>query len=117
MLWYQKPDILPKSGNKVNIKFYSGATRGDITDHHRPGIRKKPDAIIVHTVTNDLTDDANTMKLVGSITKIIEEMKGYGDIQVSFSGIIERKDPDLGEKINNINERLKIFAIVKVFSL
>ena len=57
------------------------------------------------------------MKLVGSITKIIEEMKGYGDIQVSFSGIIERKDPDLGEKINNINERLKIFAIVKVFSL
>ena len=57
------------------------------------------------------------MKHVGSITNIIEEMKGYGDIQVSFSGIIERKDPDLGEKINNINERLKIFAIVKVFSL
>ena len=36
-------------------------------------------------------------------------MKDGGDIQVSFSGIIERRDYDLGEKIQDINETLKRF--------
>ena len=76
---------------------------------------KKPDAIIIHTGTNDLTNDINTMKHVRSITKIIEKMKGGGDIQVGFSGIIERRDHDLGEKIKDINERLKRFCNSKGF--
>ena len=78
-------------------------------------MRKKPDAIIIHTVTNDLINDVNTMKHVRSITKIIEEMKGCGDIQVGFSGIIERRDRHLGEKIMSINERLKRFCNIKGF--
>ena len=35
-------------------------------------------------------------------------MKGGSDIQIGLSGIIERRDRDLGEKIKDINERLKI---------
>ena len=50
------------------------------------------------------------MKHVRSITKIVEEMKAGGDIQVGFSEIIERRDHDLGEKIKVINERLKRFC-------
>ena len=64
MLRHQKPDIPSKSGNKVNVKLYPGATTKDITDHLRPVMRKKPDAVIIHTGTNDLTSDANTMKHV-----------------------------------------------------
>ena len=82
MLRHQKPDIPSKSGNKVNVKFYPGATTEDITDYLRPAMRKKPDAIIIHTGTNDLTNDVNVMKNVRSITKIIEEMRDGGDIQV-----------------------------------
>ena len=49
-------------------------------------------------------NDVNTMKHVRSITKIIEEMKGGGsDIQVGFSGIVERRYHNLGEKIKDIN--------------
>ena len=36
-------------------------------------MKKKPDAIIIHTGINDLTKDVNTMKHIKSITKIIEE--------------------------------------------
>ena len=110
MLWHQKPDILSKSGNKVNVKFCPSTKTKDITDHLRPAVRKKYDAIIIHTSTNDLTNDVNTMKHVRSITKIIEEMKGGGDIQVGFSEIIERRDHNLDEKIKVINERLKSFC-------
>ena len=91
--------ILSKRGNKVNVKFCPSTTTEDIIDHLRPAIRKKPDAIIIHTGINDLTNDVNAMKHVRSITKIIEEMKGRGDIQVGFLGIIERRNHDLGEEI------------------
>ena len=114
MLWHQKPHILSKSGNKVNIKFYPGATTEDITDHLRPAMRKKPDAIIIHTGTNDLTNDVNTMKNVRSLTKIIEEMHGGGDIEAGFSGVIERRDHDLSEKSKDINERLKRFSFTDI---
>ena len=68
--------------------------RASITDHLRPTLWKKPDAIIIHAETNDLTNDVNTMKNVRSITKIIEEMKGDGDIKVGFPGIIETRGHD-----------------------
>ena len=80
MFQHQKSDILSKSGNKVNVKFYPGATTEDITDHLRPAMKKKPDAIIIHTGTNDLMNDTNTMKHVRSITKIIGELKVGSDI-------------------------------------
>ena len=70
-------------------------------------MRKKPDAIIIHAGNNDLANDVNTMKNVRSITNIIEEMKGRGDIQVGFLRIIERRNRDFGKKIKDINERLK----------
>ena len=91
LLQHQKPEIPLKSGNKMNIKFYPDSTTKDIRDHVRPAIRKKTDAIIIHAGTNDLTNDVNTMKYVRSITKIKEEMKGGGDIQVSFSGITKAR--------------------------
>ena len=69
MLRHQKPYILSKSSNKVNVKFYPGATIEDITDHLRPAMRKKPDAIIIHAGTNDLMNDVNTMKYIRSITE------------------------------------------------
>ena len=55
-------------------------------------MRKTPDAIIIHTGIKDLTNDVSAMKYVRSITKIVEEMKDGGDIQVGFSEIVERRD-------------------------
>ena len=107
---HRKQDILSKNGNKVKVKFYPGATAENITDHLRPAMRKKADVTIIHAGTNDLTNDVNTMKSVKTITNIIEEMKGVGDIQVGFSGIIERRDHGHDEKIKDINERIQRFC-------
>ena len=103
---YQKPDIFSKSGYKGNVKFYPGVTIEDITDYLRPATRKKPDLIIVHTETNNLIN-VNTMKYV---KYFIEEMNGVADIQVGSSGMAERRNHDLSEKIKNIYERLKRFC-------
>ena len=42
-------------------------------------------------------------------------MKGGSDTQVGFSEIIDRRDHNLGEKIMDINERLKRFCNSKGF--
>ena len=42
-------------------------------------------------------------------------MKDGGDIQVRFSGTIERRNQDVGEKFKDINERLKRFCNSKGF--
>ena len=47
------------------------------------------------------------MRHVRRIIKIIEGMKGGGDNQVGFPGIIDRRDLDLGKKIKEINKRLE----------
>ena len=54
MLQHQKPDILSKSGSNVNVCYYLGATKKDITDRFRRVIRKKPEAIIINVGTNNL---------------------------------------------------------------
>ena len=70
ILRHQKPDILSKSGNKVNVKFYPGATTKDITDQLRPAMRKKPNVIIIYTGVNDLMNDVNTMKCEEALRRL-----------------------------------------------
>ena len=41
--------------DNVKIKPHSGATKRDIIDHLKLGIRIKPDYIVIHVETNDVT--------------------------------------------------------------
>ena len=68
----------------MNVRFYPGATTEDISDNLRSNMRKKPEAIMIHAGTNDLTNNFNKMKYIRSIIKIIEEMKDGTDIQINF---------------------------------
>ena len=63
--------------------------------HLTPVMKKKLNAIIKYTSSNDLTSDVNTMKYVRSITNILEKMNGGDNVQVEISGIIERRDHNL----------------------
>lgn len=54
------------------------------------------------------------MKCVRNISKNMEEMNGDGDIQVGFSGVVERRDHNLSEKLKN-NESLKKYCNSKGF--
>ena len=47
--------------NLIKIKTNPGATTEDIIDYIKPSIRKRPDFLLVHSVTNDFTNGVNTM--------------------------------------------------------
>ena len=49
-------------------------------DFKRPVRRRKPNSIIIHTGTHDLTKSFNTMRQVKKMAKEIEEMEGGREI-------------------------------------
>ena len=54
-------------GNSVNIRCHPGATTDVIIDYVRPTARKKPDMIIIHTGTNDIQNNVNTLQKVRKV--------------------------------------------------
>ena len=99
--------------NNINIKTNPGATTEDITDYIKPSIRKKPDFLLVHSGTNDLTNGINTMtkirKLLPRSRKWIMERK----IKLGFSSIICREDDDETDEITAVNDRLQKYCLSK----
>ena len=71
MLRFPRSKFLPKNNNFVSVRFDPGTTTEDIVDFIKPVIRKKPNAVIIHPGTNDLTNGTNTMKQARKITKTI----------------------------------------------
>ena len=54
----------------VQIKRHGGATTLDVKDFIKPIVRRKPDLIIIHAGTNDLTDD--NVNTAATLTEIFE---------------------------------------------
>ena len=53
---------------------HSGCSTEDMTNYIKPIARKKPDNILLHVGTNDLTKDINTMKNVWKCVEAIREV-------------------------------------------
>ena len=62
----------PNKNADINIKIrkYHGASLTNILDHTRPSLRKEPDQIIIHTGTNDLTNDHNYLNNVEIVKNV-----------------------------------------------
>ena len=88
---------------KVRVKNYSGVATEDICDHLKPEIWKKPDVVIIHAGTNDLTNN----------NKLLENYKGMADLvrsklpncKLVISNLMTRKDK------NEIDKKVETFKI------
>ena len=98
--------------HNVKIRAHSGATSYDIKDHMRPIARRKPDYIIVHCGTNDLTkkDGINTLETIREM--IIETKKETPQTTIVLSTLTMRRDHEgMNKKVNNLNRDLKKLAV------
>ena len=76
----------------VKVRSYPGATTDDFIDYVRPTVRKKPNLIIIHTGTNDVQNNVNTLQ---KIRKVISSIKDYDtddNIRIALSSVIHRSD-------------------------
>ena len=66
----------------VKIRPYPAATTVDMIDYIKPELCHKPDIIILHCGTNDITNDVNTVKKMNKLTNKIEENDSSTDIVI-----------------------------------
>ena len=84
-------------------------------DYIKPIARRKPDALMIHTGTNDLTNGVNTMKKVRKLVKVVCELGESEKIKIGFSSVIYRKDKDFEDERNEVNVKLKKYCEGKGF--
>ena len=99
---------LSKSYN-VKVKNYPGATSEDIVDKIDDLLKVKPDCLLVHVGTNDLTNNVN---LLNSVKKMVKKVKNSSpNTKLVFSTVILRKDKkDISKKVGETNRRLKNYC-------
>ena len=86
-------------------------------DYIKPIARRKPETLIIHTGTNDLTNGVNTMKKVRKLVKEVHEIDESEKIKIGFFSVIYRKDKDLEDERNEVNTKLKKYCEGKGFVL
>ena len=92
MVKFVKSENLSDENYIANIQSNPGCATEDIADYIKPIIRRKPNFILVHTGTKDLTNSVDTMSKVRKIVKGVEEIDGNNEIIIGFSSIIVTKN-------------------------
>ena len=87
-----------------------GASTHDLIDYVKPAMRKKPKALVIHTGTNNIQQEINTIKMAKKLVKVIQEIDSKKEIEIIFSGLIQREDHDFRGQIEEINSKLKRYC-------
>lgn len=101
---------MSRDDNKVNVKYFPGATVDDMESYVHPSLRSEPDEVILHIGTNDLRD--NTPKQVAeSIINLTDNICQNSTARVAVSSLVQRTDdPTLTSKVTETNKILKTFT-------
>ena len=74
----------------VKVNAYGGATSLDMVDLAEVALRRDPDALIIHSGTNDFEHDVQTKKELGRV--IAKARCKNPHIQISISEMCQRED-------------------------
>lgn len=94
----------------TTVKPFGGSTSTDMKDYIKPSLKTKPEKLIIHVGTNDLTK--NVLDTAENFNEIVETVKELSpDTQLYFSEVCLRKDfPSAYQKVNELNKSIKSFC-------
>ena len=101
---------LSSKRNNVKVLTHPGSATADMVNYIKPMVRRKPDGELIHTGTNDMANDVNTLKYFGRLVKVIREIDIDEEIKISFSIVICRIDKNLEQERMEINTKLKKYC-------
>jgi len=101
--------------NQVSVRSFSGATSKDMIDYCKPLVNKKPNKLIFHVGTNDLTKNiVDSRENFETIIKYVRQVSP--NTEIVLSNVCTRKDdPRLEPKRTELNN--KISKIVNEYGL
>ena len=115
MTKFVRREELSSKQNNVKVLTHPGSTTADMVDYIKPIVRRKPDALVIHTGTNDMTNDVNALKYVRKLVKIIREIDVDKEIKIGFPSVTCRTDKNLEQERMEINTKLKKYCEGKGF--
>ena len=68
---FVRREELSSKQNNIKVLTHPGSTTADMIDYIKPIVRRKPDAQVIHTGTNDMKNDVHTLKYVRKHLKVI----------------------------------------------
>ena len=99
---------------KVEVLNFPGATSNNIVRKTDDGLHQKPELLVAHVGTNDLTNEINLLKNKKIVTKA--KQKELNTV-LSFSNIIICKDKKNLEKLHaNTNSKLLLKKNVRLIN-
>ena len=92
--------------HSVKVNNIPGGTSDAILDKLDDFLKNKPDGLIVHAVTNDITKRKN---LLNNVKKNLKQVKKLSpNIIAAFSSIVTRKDKkDISKTVQDTNSQLQ----------
>ena len=112
---FLRSDELSTSERSVTVMKHPDCFTEGMTDYIKPIARKKPDIILLHVGTYDLTRGINTMENVRKYVEAIRELDNSENIQLGFSSIMHRSDKDFSNEISELNVKLKKYCLGRGF--
>ena len=99
------------------VKPFGGASSADMKDYIKPALKTKPDKMIVHVGTNDMTKGIqNTTENLSDIVECARELSP--ETQLYISAVCIRKDiPSHFKKVSDLNKSIKSFLQNKKYSI
>ena len=93
----------------MKVRPHPGATSEDLIDHIKPVARRKPDTVVLHIGTNDLTNDINTPEKLQEVVDILQ--RESNETKIALSSLVTRSDKsNLQLKVSTLNTSLKVFC-------
>ena len=74
MIKYLRREDLLSQDKDTSIVTYPGSKTNDMLDYIKPIIRRKSDALLIYSGTNDLTNNINTMKKLRDLVKCVRNL-------------------------------------------
>ena len=103
--------------HKVQIGPNPGTSTYDLIDYVKPALRKKPKALLIHTSTDDIQQEINTVKTFKKRVKEMKEKDSENETEIIFSRLIQREDYDFRDQMGKSTVNLKNTASLKVINL
>ena len=103
---------ISKHGN-VNVVSHSGSTSEDLKSYIKPIIDRRPDVLVLHIGSNDLTKKDlktdNEIDTIANLQNIINKVKkSAAQTRIAISSLIIRQDrPNIEKRVEELNGNLK----------
>ena len=115
MIKYLKREDLSSQDKDIKIVTNPGSTINGMPDYIKRIIRRKPDVLLIHSDTDDLINNVNSIKKVRDLVKCICDLDRKEVKQIDFPSIISRQDGKLEKEINETKTKLRKFYKGKEF--